>query len=182
MALANSAAWQSAYADPTKMPAVADTSWKANLALFFSDLTDDLLKCSTVYASAGVPAGSFTFNAAAFQAALSGSGLGVISNAWETAILASTMVVATGAFVGEPKTTANTFSAISSTVIDVASISAAKSYIAAQLAALTPVSTAGACQFPVVMRQAFLMLTVTISGSNSLGPPTALTAAGVSLI
>lgn len=165
MAIAALSAWKDDF--PDALPPVADDSWKSNLALYIADHVADL-KISGVFASPDVNAGSFTWNVSAFQSALSGNSAAVLANAWEAAMLASTIVVLPGAFVGSDSP-ATKFSVVASAIFDPSSIAAGKT-IVLSLAGAPATANASESLFPVKMRDAFLALTVTVTGTNSVVP------------
>jgi len=144
-----------------------------NLADAVDGLTTNKLE---VPAITGTPA-SFTFNKSVFKSQIESlsptddadQGAENFATAWKSAIDASTMLVVTGASVGIP-TPATTFSVVTSTVIDPASSSSAKSTLKNDLKNLPQVSSALASEFGPKFRQAFLNLTVTVTGVNSVAP------------
>lgn len=166
MALDSESDWKTAWAD---VPLVPDASWKANLALFLSDLTSGKLKLSTIFSAPGTGAGDFTFNAATFQGALSGNSASVLADAWEAGVGASVMNVAASAFVGSDSP-ATKFSVVTTAIIDPASIAAGKA-IVMSLASIPLTDDVLDSQFASKMRLAFLSLTVTVTGINSVVPP-----------
>lgn len=163
MALSSENDWKTA---GSLIPAVADSSWKATLGLFLDDLVSSKLKLATVFTAAGLNAGEFTFNVDSFKSGLLGNTAAAIANAWETSILASTMTVAALSYIGT-KTPVNTFSIVTSATFDPASISLGKVKIL-ELALLEPTSDPLESLFAVKFRDAFLMLTVSIAGTNSV--------------
>lgn len=131
----------------------------------------------------------FTFAQAALVSALDAlspttspsAGIDGFADAWEQALLASAIVVAPLTFI-PPSSPATTFSAVASAIIDVSSIEAGKAKLA-ELVSAPPVANAQDSLFPVKFREATLLLTVTISGTNSVTPtPGPLTASNVPLV
>lgn len=180
--------WQSTLA---ALPKVADNSWAANFAAWYADRLTGI----TTNPANLVPTGFvFTFNQATFQAQLqtltpqstAAAGIQGFANAWETALVASTVVVAPGSFK-PPATPPTTFSAIISTTIDTPSIAAGKAKLL-ELVTAPPVSDPNLSQFPAKFREATLLLTITVVGLDSQPPPSAgpgpqpLTVANVPLI
>jgi hypothetical protein len=159
------------------LPKVGDTSWATNMANAVDELTTGLLEISNIKTIPAV----FTFGKAAFEAALlplapvplALTGATNFATAWETGINASTMTVSPGASVDLPATPANTYSSVASTLIDVASVTSAKTNLIIAIAGIVPADNADA--FATAFRNAFLELTCTTSGMNSVTPtPTAL--------
>lgn len=117
---------------------------------------------------------AFTFNKAAFVAPLlslapvnNPSGLITMANAWQTAALASVMIVSPGASVGAP-TPPTTFSVVAA-VIDPASVAAAYAVLLSKLSAAKPVEKDP--PLPTYFQEAFASLKYNLSGLNSLPPP-----------
>lgn len=92
-----------------------------------------------------------------------------VANAFEAAILASSLLVEPGSFVGT-STPATLFSVVNTALIDPPSIVAAKAKVL-ELATALPVDDAEDSAFPVILREAFLLLTGTVTGLNSVPPP-----------
>ena len=177
MVLANAAAWQTAWAT---VPNVADTSWKANLANKVDSLVTNLLTTNGLFKAPATPALTFTFAKSTFQSALTDNKPATLANAFEAAILASTYVVPINSFI-ETDTPATKFSVVESCEVDPASVSLAKAKFL-EIVGLTPGSAANQSQFPVKLREAFLLLTVTTTGTDSvISAPSPLTDAGRAL-
>jgi hypothetical protein len=163
------------------LPKVSDTSWAANFASWYADRLIGI----TTDPAALVPTGFvFTFNESLFASGLLALGptnnqvqaINDFADAWEVAMLASTVVVGPGSFI-PPATPASTFGGVASTVID--PFAAAK----AKLLELIGVPPTVPSAFPTKFRDATLLLTITASGVNSVSPtPGPLTAANVPLI
>lgn len=162
------------------LPKVSDTSWTLNFAnwakkrVSAADAVDGIGLFPS--AAALVPTGyTFTFNVSTFQAQLvllgiaptALAGITAFAAAWETAILASTVVVGPGTFA-PPSTPATLFSVVTTTVIDPPSIALAKAKII-ELASEPP-PTGQPSKFPEKFRDAFKLLTITVSGTNSVAP------------
>ena len=178
MVLANAAAWQTAWAT---IPNVGDTSWKANLADFVDSLVTNLLTTNGLFKAPSTPALTFTFAKSTFQSALTDNKPATLANAFEDAILASTYLVPINSFIGTD-TPATKFSVVESCVVDPASVALAKAKFL-EITGLSPdVSAANQSQFPVKLREAFLLLTVTTTGTDSvISAPSPLTDAGRAL-
>lgn len=160
------------------LPKVNDSSWALNFAEWYADRLVNIEADSSVLdTSAGFV---FTFAETTFALALTSlspttdpvAGITSFANAWESAILATTVVVAPGAFI-PPSDPATTFSAVTGTVIDPPSIAAAKAKII-ELGSSSPVDDPQDSEFPVKFREATLLLTITVTGLNSLPTPTPL--------
>lgn len=93
-----------------------------------------------------------------------------LAEAWEAAILASTVVVAPGASL-LPTTPATLFSVVSATVIDPDSIQIAKAKIVEILSSSTPATSALDSKMADAFYEAATKLTITITGINSVPPP-----------
>jgi hypothetical protein len=99
------------------------------------------------------------------------SGALTIATAWESAILATIPVVPSGAIVGAPPTPATTFSVVEATIIDPPSIAAGKALIMSLLPLAPPIPDPLGAQLPNVLFQATSLLTITVTGKNSIPPP-----------
>lgn len=146
------------------------SAYPMNLANVIGDRVDGKMTTLSVTSSA-----SFTFNRALFAAEITGmapqvtaiAGATKISDAWKTAILASTLTVPPGAFVGAaaPPTT---FSVVSTVVVSPA---AGYASLIAGLIAAPLAGGLGQSVFPEELRKAFELLTYTITGLDSTPPP-----------
>lgn len=185
MAIDALSVWKSELAN---LPKVADTSW----ALAFASWYADRLTGITTDPS-GLTASSFTFTfpTSIFATALvalapttsAAAGIAGFAGAWETALLASTALVAPGSYIGSPSPS-TTFSVVATTVIDPASIAAGKAKLL-ELASAAPVADPNDSEFPVKFREATLLLTITVSGLDASPTPSGplpLVAANVPLI
>lgn len=172
MALGSETDWIEAFANG--LPNVGDDSWKANLANTIDELVTNLLSSPGLLNSSGQPAAVFTFGKAAFQSGLSGNTAAAISSAIQAGLTASTAVVAPGAYIGTD-TPATKFSVVASSIITPASIALAVAKILeieGQPNADDPLDSA----VPPIFREAFLLLKLTTTGTNSVAPtPSPLT-------
>lgn len=168
------------------LPKTADNSWADNFANWYADRIAGI----TTDPSALVPTGFvFTFAKPIFKTQLLAltptpsalAGITGFANAWETALNATTVVVAPGTFK-PPSSPATIFSVVASTIIDPASIAAGKAKII-ELVTAPPVDDAMNSQFPIKFRDATLLLTIIITGTNSATPtPSPLTVSNVPLV
>ena len=119
---------------------------------------------------------SFTFNKSTFKSALellpivSNKVIGVtgFANAWESALLASSVSTLSGSYIGSATPT-TTWSVVNSTVLDAPGIAAGKAKILEL--ANDPNVGAGESKFPEKFMDAFLLLTVTTTGLDSTPTP-----------
>jgi hypothetical protein len=158
------------------LPKVADSSWADNMATAVDDLTTGKLELTNIQTT---PA-SFTFGKPAFKTALmavtpttsASAGALNFATAWELGMLGSFMLVTPGASVGVP-TPATIFSIVGGTIVDPPSLIIAKAGLVSAISGLGAASNADA--FASAFRDAFLALTYTTSGTNSIVPvPTPL--------
>jgi hypothetical protein len=91
-----------------------------------------------------------------------------VADAWEAGLLAATVTVAPGSFVGSPSPP-TTWSVVASSVFTPASIALGKAKIL-ELVGAANVADAANSQTPVKFREATLLLKVTTSGTNSVTP------------
>lgn len=160
------------------LPKVMNTSWQANFANWYADRIQNLMPDTKLDVTAGF---TFTFGKSAFQTALASvSSIADFANAWETGLLASAVTVSTGAFVDE-KSNLTLFSAVATAILDLPSIALGKAKIL-ELVGVSPIGDALDSKFPVKFRQATLLLTMTVSGSDSSPTPVPLVAATVPLV
>jgi len=121
----------------------------------------------------------FTFNKAVFETALkllgpestAIAGIQGFADAWETAILASTLVVSAGDSLGAPSPP-TIWSVVAASIIDPPSILLGKAKIL-ELVSSAKVPDASDSDFPKIFRAAFLLLTGTVTGLDSQLPPPA---------
>jgi hypothetical protein len=170
MALGSDNDWRAAFGE---MPTVGDDTWKANLADTIDGLVTNLLSSPGLLNESGEPAAVFTFGKSAFQAGLSGNTAAAISSAMQAGLTASTAVVAALSYT-TPKTPATTFSAVATSIITPASIALATAKIL-QIAGKANVDDPLDSLVPPIFREAFLLLKLTTTGSDSSSPPVALT-------
>ena len=169
--------WQNEWAN---LPKVADDSWKQNLADYLSARLDSKLEFQLYQPSPGHF--TYSFSQGPFISALAGVdfsnpiAISAIANGMEAAFLANTAIVAIGSSIGPPGNPATTYSAVTSTIFDVPSLTAMKVII--NSIDTTPVADALNSDFPVKLRDGVLALTATISGTNSNPTPSPLVDAG----
>lgn len=198
--LDNLATWRSTL---TALPKVSDDSWAENFATWVSERLSPLTAVDTkgietdplsLTLVSPPPVGFvFTFDETTFMDELvlltptddPTAGITAFANAWETTInntlFPTTLNVTPGAFI-PPTSPTTLFSVITSVVLDPLSIQAAKAKII-ELASSMPVDDPNDSDFPVKFREAFLLLTITVSGLDSTpGTPLPLVAANVPLI
>lgn len=159
--------WQDEWAN---LPKVNDDSWKSNLGDYIESRIANLKLLSYV-PNTNI---SFSFNKTLFVDSLTGidSGLGngaiVIGEAFKTAILASNLTLVVPISIGNLSPT-TLYSSISSVIFDPASALLASSKIA-ELVNAQPVADALDSEFPVKLREAVLLVTATITGTDSTAP------------
>ena len=149
------------------------TDWAPNLAAAVASLVNGMVSLSPLMGSI-----TFTFQQSVFATQLMSIPPGnmaavqanLIATAWASAVQASTLVVAPGSFLGVPAPP-TLFSVVMVSMIDAASIASAKAFLAAQLSAAQPVSIGVQNKFGSAIHDAFLMLTATVSGLNSIPSP-----------
>jgi hypothetical protein len=94
-----------------------------------------------------------------------------MATAWKTATLISTFMIQPQAKMNPPAPATTGIAATAGAVIDPASVELAYVYLVAQLGSVVPVSNQKGAVFPRAFRQAFLMVTYTISGIDTTPPP-----------
>lgn len=154
---------------------VADPSWSMTLATTVGSLVTGKLEIATIM---GSPA-TFNFMVPTFAGALASlapvqtapEGAKGFADAWEAAINSSIMLVLPGAYVGAPAPP-TLYSVVFSTIVDPPSVALAKVGLISALVAIKP-SEDAAKDFASAFRNAFLALTWTTQGLNSLPPPPA---------
>lgn len=166
MAIGSIADWRTAFA---AMPKVSDDSWKGNLANTVDGLVTSKLSSPGLLNPSGQPAAVFTFAKSTFQSALSDALPATLQSALAAALSASSIVVPVGSYIGSPGNPATTFSAVASAVLDPPSISAASAKLL-ELLNQTPVGDPDLAPGPATFREAFLLLTMTTTGTNSVTP------------
>lgn len=159
--------WKTEWAN---LPKVNDDSWKSNLADYLEARTLDL-KIQSYTPDSNI---SFIFNKSVFLSNLTGidSGIGngaiVIGTAFKSAIDVSTIAVTAPISIG-PASPTTTFSVVTASTFDPAA-SALASLKIAELANAEPVEDAIDSDYPVKIRDAVLLLTVSVGGLNSVSP------------
>lgn len=187
MAVQPLATWRSTLAT---LPKVATPAWALNFANWYHQ---QIIPGITTNPANLTPVGFvFTFPVATFATQLQAlgpaptalAGITGFANAWETALLATVVVVAPGSFI-PPSTPATLFSVVNSTIITPASIAAGKAKLL-ELVTAPVVADPLLSEFPVKFREATLLLKITVTGLNSVTPanggPNPLTAPNVPLI
>lgn len=170
MAIDPLAVWKTTLED---LKPSGNVSWALNFASWI-----DKRVTGKLVVGAQVSQSKFTFSKSVFAAALQAlaptddpvAGLKKFADAWEKAILSSTMVVPPGAYF-QSASSATKWSTVTASVIDPASIALGRAVILT-LAAAPVAATASSSIFPEKFRKAFLLLTVTITGVDSQVPPT----------
>jgi hypothetical protein len=149
-----------------------EVSWALNFSNWIDErVTDKLVVGQKVSES------KFKFGKTIFAAQLqiltptgnAVEGITKFADAWEKALLASTMSVPPGTYFGSSSPT-TTWASVESVVIDPASITKGR-IILLTLAAAPVAASALDSLFPEKFRNAFLALTVTITGKDSQTPP-----------
>ena len=165
MAIDSLTVWQNGWAN---LPKVNDDSWKQNLGDYVEARTANM-SLATYTPSTNV---TFSFNKSLFVQTLDGvSGANlvpILSDAFELAIIGSPIAVSPGTYIGV-STPATTFSVVSSSLFDLASAALGAAKIL-ELASAPKVSDPLLSDFPIKLRDAFLLLTATVSGTNSVVP------------
>ena len=164
------ATWQSTFA---AIPKVATTAWANNIANWVDARVTGKMSLPGI----GGPGFSFTYNKATFAAQLLSlapttnalAGITAFADAWLTAMNASTLATAPGSFIGT-STPATLWASVSSTIFVPASLTLGRAKIL-ELATAPAVSDPLLSDFPIKFRAAFLLLTVTTTGVNSVPPP-----------
>ena len=162
--------WKDSFA---AIPLVNDQTWKDNLADWLESNVSDM-KLAGYSPSANI---SFTYDKATFSSSLPDSDtlgspavfLNAVASAFQSSINSSSLVIT-------PPMSSPAFTAITSSIVDVASVSAGMAAI--QAAVLVNVEVAEDSGLIPAMRNAFTSLTYTVSGIIG-GNPTTLPAQGV---
>jgi len=166
------ATWKSTYKNLAK---VADNSWALNFALWVNERVTG--KALLTGITATVPASVFTFNYGVFKTQLEtlthtldiNAGITRFADAWAAAMNASLILgIVPGAFVGT-STPPTLWSVVSTATIDGASVLAGRAKIM-ELVNAPLAETEDDSVFPEYFRDAFLLLTGTVSGLNSVPP------------
>lgn len=94
-----------------------------------------------------------------------------LATAWKEATLISTFSIQPQAKMNPPAPATTGIAASAGAVIDPSSVALGFTYLVSQLSSILPARTRQESAFPRAFRQAFLMLTVTISGVDTTTPP-----------
>lgn len=165
------ATWKS---ELKKLEPIDSADWAIKFAQFVADRVPMAELDAKVMTATGLF--SFTFNQALFASGLfpilpSPSAPPVIlqfANAWEAAVLAS-VAVSTPGIAFNPATPATIFSAVISTTVDIPSVAIGKLKIM-ELAYIKVDKDTDGSEFAEKFRDAFLSLTFTVSGINTITP------------
>ena len=167
MAMDSEAVWKSEF---KKLPQVSSSTSDGmkNLADFVAARVAGLAIGSPVTGTS-----TFTFSKASFVAPLLSlqpvtdtSGMIALANAWQTAVLASTMVTLPGAYIGAASP-ATTFASCVTSIFP-SSVVIAYNTLLSNLLSAKPVAEDP--MFPVYLRNAFAGLQYTITGPNLVVP------------
>lgn len=120
----------------------------------------------------------FTFQKAIFVAGLqslapvpaAAAGVAKFVAAWADAVTASIMLVPSGSSFGPPSPP-TLFSVVIATVLDPDSLVLARTTLQSDLLSQKPVKSSSDSDFGPALRRAFLSLTYTVTGLNSVPPP-----------
>ena len=162
------------------LPKVGDISWAINFANWAGERVNNKIETDSI--ALDTTAGFiFIFNIPIFAGALAALpptpsqaiGIAGFAAAWETAILTTifpaTLNVSAGAFI-PPQSNSTTFSSVTSALLDPISIVAGKAKIMELINA--PFTGTGLdSQFAEKFREAFLELTITVTGLDSTPSP-----------
>ena len=179
--------WQN---DLALVPQVNDPSWSQNIANWYASEMASISPDPTYLIASGF---LFVFPAPIFASGLASAvpstapevGTQIIATAWETAMLSvvypASLFLAPGT-IQPPASPATTFSAITSVIINPASLQAGKAKIL-QLSSAKVVKNAKESAMATKLREATMQLKIDITGLNSVAPtPAPLVVAGVPLI
>jgi len=165
MSIDSLSVWKSEF---TLLPKVIDDSWKQNLADYISDRITSKMNLRTYSPQVG-----FTFDKASLISALAsvtpelGNGVEQLATGFVDGVTGG-LTVAPGASFS-PGTPTETFSAVTSSLFDTASLSVAENKIL-ELESATPVIDVNDSVFPEKLRDACLLLTATVIGLDSTPP------------
>ena len=166
--------WKSEWANLPIDP--IGTLYPANIASFIGQRVTTKLTLAPPFSGTVL----FTFNNATFMAGITGlspsptpaAGAAAFAAAWESAILASVIIIPPGAFIGV-SSPATLFSVVTTVVPIVTPV--AKTILQAALIAAPPALTALASAYPVELFSAFFNYQYLVTGINSIVPtPTPL--------
>ena len=172
MALEPLTTWQSTFAD---LPLTNDKVEGAqNLADWLGDRLDNLLVCEPVIQGPNI---IYTFDRATFATELANlpivnnpeTAAKNIANAWNSALSGTTAVMQLGSSIGPPSNP-TLWSSITSTTIDAPSIALGKAKVE-ELKDANPVKKAKDSDFPIKLREAHLLHTITTVGLDSTPGP-----------
>jgi hypothetical protein len=161
-------------------------AWSVTMANWYADMITGIQPDPTIFTAVGF---TFTFNPSVFATAMAAAapsvdpfaGVSIIANAWESAMLAAIVVCGPGSIL-LPPSPATTFSVVSTTIIDIPSITLGKTSLLG-LATAPQTNKGTDSQYPKKLREATLSLTITVSGLNSITPtPAPFVASSVPLI
>lgn len=169
------------------LPPVSDISWAKN----FADIVDGLVTRKSDFGVITPSMVNFTFSKPIFMIGLlsqvptpiPAAFAELISTTWANAVMASIVVASPGASIGAPSPV-TTFSVVATTVIEPASVASAKALLFQDLISMVPVSFTNQSIYADALFKAFTGISITITGMNSIPPPTGplpLTVAGQKL-
>lgn len=170
MSLDGLSTWKSTF--KAAVPPVGDATWPDNFTNWYTARVNapKLELPGLTIASGTLPV---TFGSAAFLAVYAtlaagltqAAAMGIIADAWEAGLNASSVAVVAGDSIGSPSPT-TTWSVVNSCVFDAASITAGKAKIM-ELVGASNAADALDSEVPVKFREATLLLTVTTEGKDS---------------
>lgn len=160
--------WQSSFA---ALPKVGDASWSQNIANWVDSHVNGKLS------TPGATGLSFSWGKSTFAAQLASmvpqgsitAGASQVADAWLAAINASSMGRAPGSFIGSPSPP-TTWSSVATTSFDAGSKSSGRAKVF-EIKDGPENPDPLMSPFPIKLREAFLLLTVTTTGTNSVSPP-----------
>ena len=151
-----------------------------NIAEFVDQRVSSKLETNTNMVQ-WTPAPTFTWQKSIFESTLKilckiPSPLAIIpatslATSWQTATLASSFAIQPQAKMNKPLPATNGIAATAVAVIDPPSVALAYAYLLPQLIAVPATSDPKEAVFPKAVRQAFLMLTYTITGVDTTPTP-----------
>lgn len=127
---------------------------------------------------AATPANVFVWDKATFQSGLEAmplstsqsAAMATLAGVWESSINGTVVTIAPGDSLGAP-TPATIWSVVTTSVLDPASITAAKAALQAALISAAAVDDKANSDLPQAFRDAFLLLTATVTGLDSTPIP-----------
>lgn len=173
MAIDSLAIFKSTY---NALPSVIDGSWTTTV----SDWLDARVTSKAKIAQVTHATTPFTFSKSTFKAQLDllsitldkGVAVAAFANAWRLAVDSSVYATIAGDYVNPPPPiTTNTWSVVSSSIIDVASRTAAENQMITDLNNASNVLDPNNSEIPKILRDAFLNLTISITGFDQTPPP-----------